>query len=66
LGGLGPDLSHLASRRTLAAGAVINDRVGLKGWLSNPHSYKPGTQMPAVELTSEELEAIVSYLESLR
>lgn len=66
LGGVGPDLSHLASRRTLAAGAALNDHAGLKGWLGNPQSYKPGTQMPAVELTPDELEAVVAYLESLQ
>jgi cytochrome c oxidase subunit 2 len=66
LGGVGPDLSHLASRRTLAAGAALRDHTGLKGWLQDPNSFKPGTQMPAVDLAPNELEALMDYLESLQ
>jgi cytochrome c oxidase subunit 2 len=66
LGGTGPDLSHFASRATLAAGAAPNERLALGEWLKNPNALKPGAQMPAVPLSPAELEAIVDYLRSLR
>jgi cytochrome c oxidase subunit 2 len=66
LGGVGPDLSHLAGRRTLAAGAALRNRIGLKGWLQNPDAFKPGSQMPPVALAPDELEALLDYLESLQ
>lgn len=66
LGGLGPDLTHFASRATLAAGAAANDRASLEQWLQDPKRLKPGAQMPAVPLTASELGAVVDYLRSLR
>lgn len=65
-GGVGPDLTHFASRATLAAGAAANDRPSLERWLRDPNSLKPGAQMPAVPLSDAELTAIVDYLRSLR
>lgn len=61
----GPDLTHLASRRTLAAGVLENNRGNLAGWLLNPQTIKPGNKMPAVVLKSEEFQALLAYLESL-
>ena len=61
-----PDLTHLASRRTLAAGTLRNNRGNLGGWISDPQSIKPGAHMPPVDLTSHELQALLSYLETLR
>jgi cytochrome c oxidase subunit 2 len=66
LGGTGPDLTHFASRATLAAGAAPNDRQSLTSWLRAPNSLKPGAQMPAVALGPDDLAAVVGYLESLR
>jgi cytochrome c oxidase subunit 2 len=66
LGGVGPDLSHVAGRRTLAAGALLQSRAGMKGWLSNPHLFKPGSEMPVVQLGPDELNSLVDYLESLQ
>src|SRR5690606_34948988 len=43
---LGPDLTHLASRSTIAAGIRENNRGNLSGWITNPHSIKPGVLMP--------------------
>lgn len=63
---VGPDLTHVASRRTLAAGELPNTRGNLYGWIANPQALKPGSHMPAVELSAAELHAIVRYLESLR
>ncbi len=65
-GRLGPDLTHLASRSTLAAGALRNTRGNLAGWIVNPQELKPGTLMPALPLSPSELHAIVGYLETLR
>jgi cytochrome c oxidase subunit 2 len=64
-GTLGPDLTHLASRATLAAGTIENTRRDLAAWISDPQSIKPGAVMPPTELTSEELSAVLDYLESL-
>jgi cytochrome c oxidase subunit 2 len=61
----GPDLTHLASRRTLAAGVLPNTRGNLAGWITNPQTIKPGNKMPPVVLESEELNALIAYLESL-
>ena len=66
LGGVGPDLSHLASRRTLATGAAVREREAMKAWLSNPQQLKPGTQMPAIALSSPDMAALLDYLETLR
>lgn len=62
----GPDLTHLASRRTLAAGILPNTRGHLGGWITNPQVIKPGNRMPRVPLDSEELQALLAYLESLQ
>jgi cytochrome c oxidase subunit II len=66
LGGVGPDLSHFASRRTLGAGAAAREREALKSWIANPAELKPGSQMPAINLPPDDLVAVVDYLESLR
>jgi cytochrome c oxidase subunit 2 len=66
LASAGPDLTHVASRRTLAAGVVPNTRANLYGWIANPQAIKPGTLMPALPLTGEELQAITRYVGSLR
>lgn len=66
LGGVGPDLSHFASRRTLAAGAAVRERHSLRTWIANPNDLKPGAQMPAIDLPDSDLGPLVDYLESLR
>jgi cytochrome c oxidase subunit 2 len=65
-GNVGPDLTHLASRLTLASGTLPNTRGNLAGWLLNPDRLKPGTKMPAIPLTGGQVQAIVAYLESLK
>jgi cytochrome c oxidase subunit 2 len=62
----GPDLTHLAERRTIAAGALANTRDNLASWLKDPQAIKPGTTMPTPDLTTEELQALLAYLESLK
>jgi cytochrome c oxidase subunit 2 len=63
---LGPDLTHVASRATLAAGALPNTREDLARWLLDPPAHKPGTRMPKQVLSADDLEAVLDYLESLR
>jgi cytochrome c oxidase subunit II len=61
-----PDLTHLATRSTIAAGTVPNTRGALAGWIANPQHLKPGAKMPVPGLSAEELEAVLAYLETLR
>ncbi|HEU4631525.1 MAG TPA: cytochrome c oxidase subunit II [Gemmatimonadaceae bacterium] len=65
-GTVGPDLTHVASRRTLGAGVVPNTPGYLAGWVADPQALKPGSHMPAVPLTGAELQALVDYLTQLR
>jgi cytochrome c oxidase subunit 2 len=65
-GDLGPDLTHIASRLTLAAGTLPNSAGHLYGWVADPQGIKPGSHMPAVPLDAPALHAIVRYLRTLR
>jgi cytochrome c oxidase subunit 2 len=65
-GRLGPDLTHAASRTTLAAGALPNTIGNLAGWILDPQSVKPGVHMPATSLAPADLHALLAYLEGLR
>ncbi len=62
----GPDLTHLASRRWIAAGALPNDAARLAAWISDPQGIKPGTHMPATRLDADDLAVLTHYLTSLR
>jgi cytochrome c oxidase subunit 2 len=61
-----PDLTHLASRRSLAAGTLPNNSGSLAGWLADPQGVKPGAHMPYVGLEPQELLALVAYLGELQ
>jgi cytochrome c oxidase subunit 2 len=63
---LGPDLTHLASRRTIASGMFPNNRGHLAGWILDPQSLKPGVNMPANSLPPDDLQALLAYLETLK
>jgi len=65
-GRFGPDLTHLMSRRTIAAGASENNAENLRLWIQNPDSIKPGSLMPAMKLSDAELDALVRYLKTLQ
>jgi cytochrome c oxidase subunit II len=65
-GRFGPDLTHLMSRDTIAAGAVENTPENLRGWIKNPNHLKPGALMPAMNLTDPELDRLVAYLVTLK
>lgn len=62
----GPDLSHLATRRTLAAATIPNTPGYLSAWIADPQHLKPGTRMPNVALAGSELEQVRAYLSTLR
>ncbi len=63
-GDLGPDLTHLATRDTLA-GVIPNTRDNLRAFSADPHTFKPGVSMPPTELSDDELDAVVDYLMGL-
>jgi cytochrome c oxidase subunit 2 len=63
---VGPDLTHVGSRAMLASGAIPNTRGYLAGWIANPQNIKPGVRMPPNQLASDDLNALVDYLESLK
>jgi cytochrome c oxidase subunit II len=65
-GGLGPDLSHLMLRKTLAAGVLPNDAAHLAQWITDPQGIKPGNLMQKPELAPNELRDIVAYLGTLQ
>jgi cytochrome c oxidase subunit II len=62
----GPDLTHLASRRTIAAGTLPNTRGALAGWIVDPQQVKPGAHMPPNQLSPPDLDALLTYLQSLK
>lgn len=62
---LGPDLTHLMSRRDIAANTLPNTLANLSGWIADPQTIKPGAKMPVLELSAPELATIRQYLETL-
>jgi cytochrome c oxidase subunit 2 len=66
MGKFGPDLTHLMSRETIAAGAAANTHENLRLWIKNPDAIKPGSKMPAMGLSDPDVDAITAYLETLR
>ena len=65
-GRFGPDLTHLMSRSTIAAGAALNTKENLRQWIKAPDSFKPGSLMPAMQLNDQHLDEITAYLETLK
>jgi cytochrome c oxidase subunit II len=65
-GTVGPDLTHLGSRETLASGMVANTRDELRKWLDNPQKTKPGCLMPAFGLTGQQFDDLSDYLWALK
>ena len=65
-GRFGPDLTHLMSRNTIAAGAALNTNKNLRLWIENPDAIKPGSLMPAMKLSDSDLDKLVRYLETLQ
>ncbi len=65
-GVLGPDLTHVGSRRTIAAGILENTPENLERWLRDPAAVKPGVLMPTLSLDEDTIRILVAYLESLK
>ena len=65
-GYVGPDLTHLASRTTLAGLTIPNRPDYLARWITGSQHFKPGNQMPDFHLSSRQVGALVAYLRSLR
>ncbi|MDB5688615.1 MAG: hypothetical protein JWL91_491 [Sphingomonas bacterium] len=62
----GPDLTHIASRRSIAAGTLPMSRGGLQGWIVQPQAVKPGTMMPPTPLSPADADAVSRYLAGLK
>jgi cytochrome c oxidase subunit 2 len=65
-GQVAPDLTHFASRRSIAAGTLPMSTGNLYGWIADPQSQKPGNKMPTIGLSPDELHAVVAYLGRLK
>ena len=65
-GYVGPDLTHIGSRTTIAAGVLANNPKELTDWIKHPADIKPGAEMPNFGLRGDELNDLVAYLESLK
>jgi cytochrome c oxidase subunit 2 len=63
---VGPDLTHFKGRMSIAAGSLANTRANVTRWIENPAAFKPGVRMPALPFTPAQLNALVSYLETLK
>jgi len=63
---IGPDLTHVGGRRSLAANTLDNNLGSLEGWIGNPQAIKPGNMMPVLPLDADTLRALATYLESLK
>jgi cytochrome c oxidase subunit II len=65
-GHFGPDLTHLMSRDTIASGAAPNTDENLRLWIQTPDAIKPGSLMPAMQMSDHDIDALTKYLETLR
>jgi len=63
---VGPDLTHFASRKSIAGATLPMSRGNIAAWVVDPQGIKPGTSMPNVSLAADEIDPLVSYLEGLR
>jgi cytochrome c oxidase subunit 2 len=66
LGRVGPDLTHVASRPAIGAGALANTPANLARWITSAPQIKEGARMPAIPLDEAQLRSVVAYLETLR
>ena len=66
MGDLGPDLTHVGSRGSLAAGTLPNSEAGFGGWISGNQAIKPGARMPQYRMAGADLHALAVYLEGLK
>ena len=66
IGKVGPNLTHVASRKQIAGGILDFNSANLHTWLSDPPGAKPGSLMPKLPLTPDQIDALVAYLSSLK
>jgi cytochrome c oxidase subunit II len=64
-GTFGPDLTHLMSRTTIAAGVAANTSDNLRAWIRDPNTFKRGALMPSMQLSDQETDEVVAYLTTL-
>ncbi len=64
-GRVGPDLTHLMTRTTIAAGTLPNRPGYLSGWIADPQHVKPGSKMPRLQIDGQQLAEVRTYLEAL-
>jgi len=64
-GDVGPDLTHVGSRTTLAALTIPNDQAALGDWLRDPQHVKPGNRMPITQIAPPDMNPLLAYLETL-
>ena len=65
-GHVGPDLTHLASRKTIGSGILPNNPGNLAGWIINSQTIKPGNHMPPINLNGDQIQALLAYLTTLK
>lgn len=65
-GKFGPDLTHIASRDTIASGSVPNTTAKLRAFIDNPANFKPGSLMPAMHLNDHDLDVVTAYMTTLK
>jgi cytochrome c oxidase subunit 2 len=65
-GQLGPNLTHVGSRTTIAGASMMNTEQHLRDWIGNPPGMKPGSMMPNMHVSAADLPALVAYLQSLK
>ncbi len=63
---VGPELTHVGSRRSIAANTLTNTPENMRRWLRNPQAVKPGNLMPNLNLSDQDVDALVAYLQSLK
>jgi cytochrome c oxidase subunit 2 len=63
---LGPDLTHVMSRRLIGSGVMPNTAENRRAWISNPQDSKPGCLMPRMKLTGKNLDDLNAYMETLQ
>ena len=66
VGKVGPNLTHVGSRKYIAAGTLPNTPENLARWLRNPQEVKPGNKMPNLNLSEDTINQLVAYLETLK
>jgi cytochrome c oxidase subunit 2 len=66
IGMVGPDLTHVASRTTIAGGTLDNTPENVAKWLHDPPAVKPGSIMPNLGLSTDQIQKLVAYLDSLK